>query len=457
MITSHFQRFIEMSELGRPLTALKGIGPKRARLLAQKGIHTLLDLLFFTPIRYEDRRRILPIDKTEEGPAIWVKGRVLSAREEKFFRSGKRLFKIVMEDETGNLELLWFQFKKAHLSRYAGKGLELMAYGSIRKNRGQRQMVHPDIILADQVKERHGIFGLYPVYPAIQGISRHVLTSTIKRALDQYAETLEDPIPPETIARLGLPELAEALRRVHIPPKDASLELLNLAGTAHHRRLAFDRFFSVMLNIALRKAGRKNREGPAFSTPKDLVDRIEGCLPFTLTHDQRKAIREIARDFKSGRPMNRLIQGDVGCGKTVISVAAAYVATLNRRQVALMAPTQILARQHYGYFLGLSEKMGFRPVLVTAALNKSDRLQIYEEIRQGEHDVIIGTHALIQKGLSFAGLGLVVIDEQHRFGVRQRALLDEKGANSHLLVMTATPIPRTLAMTVYADLDISLI
>ncbi len=457
MITSHFQPFKEMSELNLTLTALKGIGPKRARLFAHKGIHTLLDLLFFTPIRYEDRSRILPIDKTEDGQAFWVRGEVLSGREERFFRSGKRLFKILIKDDTGNLELLWFHYRKAHIGRYARQGLELMAYGSVQKSRGFRQMIHPEVILADQVKEKNGLLGLYPVYPAIRGISRHVLTSTIKGALDQYVETLEDPIPRETIRRVGLPELAEAVRGVHIPPKGASLKLLNLAKTEHHRRLSFDRFFRVMLNIALRKVCRKNREGFVFSTPKEVMDRIERCFPFTLTNDQRKALKEIVRDFESGRPMNRLLQGDVGCGKTVIAVAAAYVATLNRWQVALMAPTQILARQHYSYFLGLSEKMGFRPVLVTAALSKSDRLKIYEKIKQGEHDVIIGTHSLIQKELSFAKLGLVVIDEQHRFGVRQRALLDEKGVNSHLLVMTATPIPRTLAMTVYADLDISLI
>jgi ATP-dependent DNA helicase RecG len=318
-------------------------------------------------------------------------------------------------------------------------------------------MIHPEVILADQVKDKAGLLGLYPVYPAIQGISRHVLTSTIRGALDQYGDTLEDPIPSDIIRRLGLPDLVTSVRGVHIPPKGASLELLNLEKTDHHRRLVFDRFFRLMLNIALRKVRRKSREGFVCSTPNDVMARVERCFPFTLTHDQRKAVKEIVRDFKSGRPMNRLLQGDVGCGKTAISVAAAYVAILNRWQVALMAPTQILALQHYRYFLDLSENMGFRPVLVTGALSKSDRLKIYEKIKKGEHDVIIGTHSLIEKGLSFAKLGLVVIDEEHRFGVRQRALLDEKGANSHLLVMTATPIPRTLAMTVYADLEISMI
>ncbi len=455
MITSHFERFRKMSDLGLPLIALKGIGPKRARLFAHKGIHTLADLLFLTPIRYEDRRRVLPIGKTEEGQALWVRGRVLWGREERFFRSGKRLFRIVIKDETGNLELLWFQFRKAHLGRYAVQGRELMAYGSVQKNRGSRQMIHPEVILVDQVKDE--IFCLHPVYPAIQGISGNVLTSTIRSALDQYEETLEDPVPPEIIGRLGLPELAEALRGVHLPSRGASLELLNLAETGPHRRLIFDRFFRVMLNIAFRRVCRKKRQGPVLSTPEDVTGRIEACFPFALTNDQRNVIKEIVRDFESGRPMNRLLQGDVGCGKTVISIAAAYVAALNGWQVALMAPTQILAQQHYSDFSSLSGKMGFRPVLVTAALGKSDRLKIYEKIRQGEHDVIIGTHSLIQKGLSFARLGLVVIDEQHRFGVRQRALLDEKGVNPHLLVMTATPIPRTLAMTAYADLDISFI
>jgi len=212
-----------------------------------------------------------------------------------------------------------------------------------------------------------------------------------------------------------------------------------------------------MLGIAFGKKARESRAGPAFSVTKELLSRLEKCFPFTLTGGQVSAIDAIVRDLSRNKPMNRLLQGDVGCGKTVVAAVAASLTVINRWQVAIMVPTQVLARQHYLYFAGLPESMGFRSVLLTGALKKSERLDTYEKIRLGEYNLIIGTQALIQEDLSFARLGLVVIDEQHRFGVKQRALLDQKGVNPHLLVMTATPIPRTLAMTVYADLDISFI
>ena len=443
-------------ELNRPLIALKGIGPKRAEFMARKGLHTLIDLLLFSPIRYEDRRRVLPIDKTTDGMSVWVRGKVRSGREERFFRSGKRLFRIRIQDETGSLDLLWFHYRKAHLSTFARQGLTLMAYGCIRKNRGKTQMIHPDIGLADTDREK-GLLGFYPVYSVIQGIPEQVLRSAIRHVLDQYQEYLVDPVPRKITCPLALPEFAEAIRGVHMPPRELSTDLLNRFRTRYHQRLTFDRFFRVMLGIAFGKKARESRAGPAFSVPKGLLSRLEKCFPFALTGGQVSAIDEIFRDLSRNKPMNRLLQGDVGCGKTVVAAVAASLTVINRWQVAIMVPTQVLARQHYLYFVGLPESMGFRSVLLTGALKKSERLDTYEKIRLGEYNLIIGTQALIQEDLSFAKLGLVVIDEQHRFGVKQRALLDQKGVNPHLLVMTATPIPRTLAMTVYADLDISFI
>ncbi len=443
-------------ELNRPLIALKGIGPKRAEFMARKGLHTLIDLLLFSPIRYEDRRRVLPIDKTTDGMSVWVRGKVRSGREDRFFRSGKGLFRIRIQDETGSLDLLWFHYRKAHLSTFARQGLTLMAYGCIRKNRGKPQMIHPDIGLADTDKEKD-LLGFYPVYSVIQGIPGQVLRSAIRHVLDQYQEYLVDPVPRKITCRLALPEFAEAIRCVHMPPGELSTDLLNRFRTKYHQRLTFDRFFHVMLGIAFGKKARESRAGPAFSVPKGLLPRLEKCFPFALTGGQVSAIDEIIRDLSRNKPMSRLLQGDVGCGKTVVAVVAASLTVINRWQVAIMVPTQVLARQHYLYFAGLPESMGFRSVLLTGALKKSERLDIYEKIRLGEYNLIIGTQALIQEDLSFAKLGLVVIDEQHRFGVKQRALLDQKGVNPHLLVMTATPIPRTLAMTVYADLDISFI
>jgi ATP-dependent DNA helicase RecG len=331
-----------------------------------------------------------------------------------------------------------------------------MAYGCIRKNRGKTQMIHPDIGLADTDREK-GFLGFYPVYSVIQGIPEQVIRTAIRHVLDQYQEYLVDPVPRKITSPLALPEFAEAIRCVHMPPRELSTDLLNRFRTKFHQRLTFDRFFRVMLGIAFGKKARESRAGTAFSVPKGLLSRLDKCFPFALTGGQVSAIDEIFRDLSRNKPMNRLLQGDVGCGKTVVAAVAASLTVINRWQVAIMVPTQVLARQHYHYFAGLPESMGFRSVVLTGALKKPERLDTYEKIRLGEYNLIIGTQALIQEDLSFAKLGLVVIDEQHRFGVKQRALLDQKGVNPHLLVMTATPIPRTLAMTVYADLDISFI
>jgi len=439
-----------------PITSLKGIGPKRAEFFAAKGIVTVRDLIFFTPNRYEDRRRVFPIGKTAEGQSVWIRGKVLSSREERFSRRGKGFFIITIKDATARLELVWFHYRKAHLDRFAGEGLEVAAYGRIRTSKGRRQMIHPDIRVIKKGKADE-ILGLYPVYPQIPGISAQVVRSVVSQALEKYQEMLKDVMPVEIRRRVGLPDLGEAVKCVHFPPKGASIDLLNQHGTICHKRLLFDRFFGVMLNIAFRRRMRKNRSGIVFSAPKELISRLEKYLSFNLTGDQVMAVEEMLRDMRSGKPMNRLLQGDVGCGKTVVAVVAAYLSIINKWQVAFMVPTQILARQHYQFFLSLPENMGFCPVLLTGALQRAERLEAYERIGKGDYNLAIGTQSLIRKELIFSRLGLVIIDEQHRFGVRQRAFLDRKGMDPHLLVMTATPIPRTLAMTVYADMDISVI
>jgi len=439
-----------------PLTRLKGVGPKRASLLAQKGLHTILDLFFFVPIRYEDRTRFTPIDLTEDGEAALVKGRVRYGREERFPRSRKRLFKMSIQDNGGSLELLWFHYRLPHLEGLADSGTELIVYGKVRMNKGQRQMIHPDIGRAGN----HGYEntpGFYPVYPSIKDISGNLIRSLIRSSLDGYLGSVIDPVPRWLIDQIGLPDLIQAIRCVHLPPSDSSYERLNRFETRSHKRLLFDRFFLVMLIIAHRKRARESVSVPAFILPSGLIKDIEKFFPFRLTSDQERSIKEIAGDLSSERPMNRLLMGDVGCGKTVVAAVAAYISIRNNRQVALMAPTQILAKQHMEYLSGLAERLGFRPVLLTGDLKMTECREIYNDIRNGSSNLIIGTHSLIQENLSFRDLGLVIIDEQHRFGVRQRALLNGKGDNPHLLVMTATPIPRTLAITAYGDMDISMI
>ncbi|MCP4682325.1 MAG: ATP-dependent DNA helicase RecG [Desulfobacterales bacterium] len=456
MVSQASRHLEKIPELNQALTSLKGIGAKRAGLFSRKGLTSILDILFFMPIRYEDRTRVSAINEAEEGQAVLVKGHVVSGGEEKFFRRNKGLFKIFIRDETGGLELLWFQYKRAYFTRFLQRGSVIMAYGTVQENRGRRQMVHPDIKLWDREQEKDAL-GLYPVYSAIQNISGQLVRSLIRQALDRYEERLVDAVPRELTHKLDLPTLGEAVKCVHMPPEGSSVELFNNFQTECHKRLIFDRFFNVMLSIAARKRDREKREGPIFSIPEDLHKQVRTFFPFNLTGDQVKTIKEILEDFKGPGPMNRLLQGDVGCGKTVVAAGASYAAILNKRQVAIMVPTQVLGQQHYVYFLRLSEAMGFRPVLLTGELNRAARLEAYERIRKGEYNLVIGTQALIQEGLFFAGLGLVIIDEQHRFGVGQRALLDKKALNPHVLVMSATPIPRTLAMTIYADLDISTI
>ena len=446
----------QIKKLAQPLTKLKGVGPKRAMLMAQKGLYTILDLLFFTPIRYEDRTRISPLEKAEEGPPVLVKGRVVYGREEFFFTSRKQIFKLLIQDEGRGLELLWFNYRKPHLTGFTKKGTELLAYGAIKRNRGRLQMIHPEITVIDN-DNAEGSLGFYSVYSAVQGISSNILRTIIRMALDEYLTSLVDPVPCEISGRLGLPDLACAIKDVHLPPGESSINHLNIFHTRAHKRLIFDRFFLVMLAIAFSKKSRERMPGPIFRVPPSLKEDLAKFFPFKLTTHQTRAVEDLINDFEMGRPMNRLLMGDVGCGKTVVAAVAAHIGILNNSQVALMVPTQVLANQHLEYFSSLSEKMGFRPVLLTGKLKKGERRDIYGKIKDGWYNLIIGTQSLIQEELSFAKLGLVIIDEQHRFGVRERALMDRKGNNPHLFVMTATPIPRTLAMTVYGDMDMSII
>ncbi|MFC1866599.1 ATP-dependent DNA helicase RecG [Thermodesulfobacteriota bacterium] len=446
----------QIQTLSIPLTRLKGVGPGRAALLARRGLYTILDLFYFTPVRYEDRTRISPINCVADGSPSLVRGRVIYGKDERFYSSRKRLFKIVIRDDESDLELLWFQYRTPYLAGFAKPGTDLTVYGIIKNARGRRQMIHPDITISDSCGAED-ILGFSPVYPSVKGISGKILRSFIRTSLDAYLDCVIDPVPESILSRLDLPGLRESIRNVHFPPEESSLELLNRSNTPFHKRLLFDRFFYVMLTIAFRKMSREKMSKPAYLIPKDIMKEIKKFFQFSLTSDQLKAVKEIAEDLSGGKPMNRLIMGDVGTGKTVLAAVGAFISIRNNRQVTMMVPTQILAEQHMDWFSGLPEEMGFRPVLLTGDIKKTWRKEIYGRIREGQYNLVIGTHSLIQEGLVFADLGLAIIDEQHRFGVRQRSLIDRKGDSPHILVMTATPIPRTLAIIFYGDMDISVI
>jgi len=456
MIPTKDSHIKQIQNLSMPLTRLKGVGPRRASLLARKGLHTILDLFYFTPIRYEDRTRISPIKILQDGSPALVRGRVVYGREESFYPSRKRLFRILIRDDDSELELLWFHYRKPHLSGFAKTDAELTAYGTVKTNRGLKQMLHPDIAMSKGLCYGD-ILGFFPVYSSVEGISGNVLRSLVRTSLDTYLDNIIDPVPDNIISRLGLPGLAQAIENVHFPPKESSIEHLKQSDTLSHKRLIFDRFFYAMLTIAFRKMLRSRVSKPVSLIPRSLMNEIKKFFGFTLTSDQLKAVKEITKDLTSGRPMNRLLMGDVGTGKTVVAAIAAHIIVQENRQVALMAPTQVLADQHMSYFSGLPKNMGFRPAILTGSLKKSERNDVYERVKTGQYNLIIGTHSLIQEGLNFSELGLAIIDEQHRFGVTQRALIDSKGDNPHTLVMSATPIPRTLSITIYGDMDISMI
>ena len=454
--TSRDTHLKSIQNLTLPVSTLKGVGPKRAGSFALKGIRTILDLLFLTPIRYEDRTKITPIQEVPEGTPVQIQGQVVFGKEERFFRSRRKIFRIMIRDEGAGLELLWFNYKKPHLDAMAAPGSTLLAYGSVTWNHGRRQMVHPEV-----VKHAPGApgerLGFYPVYPGVEGLSSAMLRSLMMKALQGHLSSIIDPVPARLAESLGLPSLEEALRSVHFPPKSCSFADLNSFQTAFHKRLLFDRLFLVMLTIAFRKRDRERRTGLNLTLSSEGREAAARFFPFTFTLDQTRAVQDILHDLSSGRPMSRLLMGDVGCGKTAVAAVAAYACVQNGRQAAIMAPTQVLASQHFESFSELSGKMGFRLVLLTGTLKKGEREDAYRKIKEGDYNLVIGTQALIQEDLVFRNLSLAIIDEQHRFGVRDRALIDRKGTNPHLLVMTATPIPRTLALTVYGDMDVSII
>jgi len=447
---------VKNTGLTLPLTSLKGIGAQRARLFAQKNIHTILDLLFFTPVRYEDRTKIVPINILKQGDRALVKGTLVSGKEQRFYPSRKSLFKILIKDRQGSLELIWFNYRKQQLNAFVNPGQKLIAYGETSINRGHLQMIHPEIFIATD-SEINDILGIYPMYSSVKGISPNMLRKTVRNPLKEYIAYIVDPVPEKITKALSLPDLRSAVKYVHFPPEKSSIERLNQSDTPFHRRLLFDRFFLVMITIAYRAKARAAKKGKIYSISPHFTESVKAMFPFALTSHQVQATKDIIKDLSNGRPMNRILMGDVGCGKTAVAAIAALLTVQNTMQAAIMAPTQFLARQHMDYFANLSKKAPFKPALLAGKLRAAEQRKIYNGIEKGEYNLIIGTQALLQEKLTFYKLGLVVIDEQHRFGVRERVLMEQKGDNPHLLVMTATPIPRTLAITIYGDMQISAI
>ncbi len=427
---------------------LKGIGERRAEQLARLGVHTARDLLWHLPHRYVDASTVTPLAQAEVGTEPACVGQVV-AKGIVPTRRGLRIFHAVLRDDSGLLECVWPG--QAFLDRTIAVGQTLLVSGPVRFYHGRQMAPREHVILSDAAGETDPLTAgkVLPVYPATEGLSHRLIRSLIERHLDDLIGLTEDALPEATRSRLMLVSLQDALRAVHRP------------GTAEEaeqgrRRLAFDELLDLQLMlIRARTIAKRQRTGVAFTLRHELTSRLGDTLPFQLTGDQQRALHEITTDMTASERMHRLLMGDVGTGKTVVALFAMLLALENDFQAALMAPTELLAEQHAATLSRLLEPLAVKPELLLGRQTAAEKSAARKRIAAGQSRLAIGTHALVQESVSFRRLGLVVIDEQHRFGVEQRAALIGKGTAPDVLLLTATPIPRSLALTLYGDLDVS--
>jgi ATP-dependent DNA helicase RecG len=442
----------------RPVTALTGVGPAFAEKLARLGILTVQDVLFLLPLRYEDRTRVLPIGALRAGDRAVVEGEVQLS--EIVFR-GRRQLVCRIADGSGFLTLRFFHFSGTQQAGLA-RGIRIRCFGEARRGPLGLEIVHPEYRRIDTAAGNPVEDALTPVYPATEGVAQARLRRLTTLALGELRnEGICDWLPAELLRGLELPSLTAALEYVHRPPPDASVELLAVGRHPAQRRLAFEELLAQHLSLRLLRRNIQSDPGWPMPAKNGLLQMLLRALPFALTAAQSRVWHEIAHDLAKDMPMLRLVQGDVGCGKTVVAALAAIHAVDAGFQVVLMAPTELLAEQHARNFANWLDPLAVPLALLTGRQGVRRRAEALAGLASGHIRVAIGTHALFQEHVSFARLGLVIIDEQHRFGVHQRLLLREKGQSGgrypHQLIMTATPIPRTLAMTAYADLDVSVI
>ncbi len=430
---------------------MKGVGPKMAALFAKGGVETIEDLLYYVPRTYADWSRIANVDTLKVGDRVTVVARVLSCDVSR--RGRWSMFVAALEDDTGAIFARWFN--QPYLQNVLETGTKAVVSGEVRfdKHARRTEFVNPafEVIREDEAAELVHAGRIVPEYSQIGDLSGRRIRRIMKTAIDRFLDVLVDPLPEGLRKKHALPGLREAMGDVHFPP---SLERAERARS----RLAYEEFFLFQVIVALRKL-RAATGGPAvrFDWNEAEHARLLSSLPFELTAAQERVVGEIRGDMAADRAMNRLLQGDVGSGKTVVAAAAMHQAVANGYQAAIMAPTEILAEQHHENITALLAPLGDRVVLLRGGMKAADREEALRHIESGEAEVVVGTHALIQEGTLFGNLALAVVDEQHRFGVVQRAALRAKGKAPDILVMTATPIPRTLALTVYGDLDVSVL
>ncbi|MDM7322701.1 MAG: ATP-dependent DNA helicase RecG [Gammaproteobacteria bacterium] len=435
-----------------PVTVLKGVGPALAARLEALGLSTVVDLLLHAPLRYEDRTHVSLIGTLLPGQTVQVEGEILAVES----RNGRRLqYRAVLGDGSGRLTL-WFFNPPRGLAERLKRGQHLRAYGTVKGGVVGLDMAHPEITWLPAPLDTT----LTPIYPTTQGLTQGTLRRLIREALELWArqpELLPDLLPAHVREALGLPDLRTALEELHRPTQTASTPLATPGGA----RLVFEELLGQQLAMRRWRARAEHWRAEPLGMGAALAESLMAKLPFKLTGAQQRVLTEIRADLARNRPMRRLVQGDVGSGKTIVAALAACAALEAGQQVALMAPTELLAEQHARNFAQWFEPLGIPVVVLTSSQKGATRRQVLAHVASGAAQVVIGTHALFQEGVAFARLGLIIIDEQHRFGVHQRLALSEKGRQGalhpHQLVMTATPIPRTLAMTAYADLDVSVL
>ena len=436
----------------RPTTALKGVGEKVAGDLAKLGLLTVGDLLHHFPRRWEDRSRFVPIDKVVNGEPALICGKI-TAVENRPTKNRLVITKVTLDDGSRAVaSLVWFnQWRmKASFEKLVGK--QVVAFGPVKRGYASIDLAQPEweAIDEDGAVDSLALGRIVPIYPLTEGVFQTKLRRWIWQTVETCADSVPEPLPKSLRDRRGLVGIGEALKNLHFPESE-------LAREAARRRLAYDELLGIQLTVAARRRKVDKTPGVAFADTLGPVDELRGALPFSLTGAQNRAIEELAADMARPEPMNRLVQGDVGAGKTAVAMAALAIAAKNGYQAALMAPTEILAEQHLKGIRARLEDLGIRVDLLTGSRPAKEKRAVLERLTSGETGVVVGTHALIQDGVNFLKLGLVVVDEQHRFGVLQRAALADKGVRPDVLVMTATPIPRTLTLTVYGDLDVSIL
>lgn len=435
----------DMVDLEMDLQYLKGVGPARVEILNKLGLFKLKDIINYFPREHEDRGNYKNIAELQDGETAAVRVLIASNVSETRVRRNMAIYKAIGKDETGSIILTWFN--QPYIKKQLRIGSEYSLYGKVKNTLGRIEMQSPVFDAGDKSKNTGKII---PLYPLTAGITQNVFRGIVETAVKSVEGSLEDSIPEWIRVQNGLEDIEKAIHDIHFPE---SLEDFQKA----RYRLAFEELLVMQLGLLrFKEKGQEERKGISFDKDEKM-DELLATLPYTLTGAQQRVWKEIDKDMKSEKSMNRLVQGDVGSGKTVVATMAMFKAVRNGYQAVLMAPTAILARQHYEGIQKMVEPFGIKVELLTGDVTKKNKERILEELKNGEIDMIVGTHALIEENVLFKNVGIVITDEQHRFGVRQRGILSGKGEKVDTLVMTATPIPRTLAIILYGDLDISII